>query len=143
MDTQRQAADDLLDVTRVLLLLQGSIQVATTIEALVWSFGFAGASGGILLSALAAVAILGARARLRADRRRPRRLLYVVEGLTLAFAAVDVALALVLTHSLPPVVALLTQVVLPIAVITLLRRSTRAASRSFPSQHVSALEVAS
>ena len=135
-------ADDLLDVARVLLLLQGAILVATTIEALFWGAIF-GAGGAVLISGAAAVVILVARSRLRADRRWPRRLVYVVEGVTVALFTVDIALALALTHALPPVVALLTQLVLPVAVITLLRRSVRTTPGSFPSQHISALEVAS
>lgn len=135
-------ADDLLDVARVLLLLQGAILVATTIEALFWGAAF-GAGGAVLISGAAAVVILVARSRLRAERRWPRRLISVIEGLIVALFTVDIALALALTHALPPVVALLTQLVLPVAVITLLRRSVRTTPGSFPSQHISALEVAS
>jgi hypothetical protein len=39
-------------------------------------------------------------------------------------AAIDLAIGLALAHSLPPMVALLTQVALPIAVVVLVRRST-------------------
>lgn len=142
MNTFRRPADDLIDVVRALLLLQGSILVATTIEATFWSIVFPGAGASVLMSCVAALVILVARARLRADRPWPRRLVYLVECLTVLLFVVDVALAVALTHALPPLVAVLTQLVLPLSVITLLRRSARAASRSFPSQHVSALEVA-
>ncbi len=142
MDMHRRPADDLLDVARVLLLLQGAILVATTIEALIWGAIF-GAGGAAPISGIAAITILVARIRLRSDRRWPRRAIYLVEGLTVAFCTVDVALALALAHALPPVVALVTQLALPLWVVTVLRRSIRAASGSFPSQHVSALEVAS
>lgn len=143
MDLDRRPADDLLEVARVLLLLQGSILVATTIEALVWRATFGAAGGAVLLSGTAAAAILVARINLQAERRWPRWLIYFIEGATLALFAVDMALALALTHALPPIVALLTQFVLPISVITLLRRSVRASSVSFSPRHVSALEVAS
>ena len=95
------------------------------------------------MSGVAAVAILVARTRLRADRRWPRRLVYIVEGLTLATIAIDTALAIALTRELPPLVALLTQLVLPISVITVLRRSARAAAAPIPLSTVSTLEVAS
>jgi len=126
VETTRHPADDLLEVARALLLLQGSILIATTIEALVWAAFFPGASGSpAVMSGASAVATLVGRTRLRADRGWARRLVYLVEGLILLTAAVDVAVALALAHALPPLVALLTQVALPIAVITLLRRSAR------------------
>jgi hypothetical protein len=127
MDTSRRRADDFLDLARVLLLLQGSILVATTIESLIWGMAFAGAAAApLLLSGGVAVGILVARARLRADRRWTRRLVYVVEGFTLAFLALDLALAIALTGTPPPAVALLTRFVLPVSVIFLVRQSARA-----------------
>jgi len=126
MDTRR-AADDYLDLARVLLLLQGSIFVATTIESLIWGIAFAGAAAApLLLSGWAAAAILVARARLRADRRWTRRLVYGVEGFTLAFFALDLALAIALTGTPPPAVAVLTRFVLPVSVIFLVRQTARA-----------------
>lgn len=127
MDTNRRPADDFLDLARVLLLLQGSILVATTIESLIWGMAFAGAAAApVLLSAAAAAVILVARARLRADRRWTRRLVYGVEGFTLVFLALDLALAIALTGTPPPAVALLTRFVLPLCVIYLVRQSARA-----------------
>jgi hypothetical protein len=127
MDTTRRQADDFLDLARVLLLLQGSIFVATTIESLIWGMAFAGAAAApLLLSGGAALMLLTARARLRADRRWTRRLVYAVEGVTLAYLALDLALAIALTGTPPPAVALLTRFVLPVAVIYLIRQSARA-----------------
>lgn len=127
MDTTRRPADDFLDLARVLLLLQGSILVATTIESLIWGLAFAGAAAApALLSGAAATTILVARARLRADRRWTRRLVYGVEGFTLAFLALDLALAIALTGTPPPAVAVLTRFVLPVSVIFLVRQSARA-----------------
>jgi hypothetical protein len=126
VDTTRRPADDLLDVARALLFLQGAILIATTIEAVVWASVFPGASGSpVLMSGAAAIVLLVGRLRLRADRRWTRRLVYLVEGFVLLTAAIDIVIALLLAHALPPMVALLTQVVLPIAVIALLRRSAR------------------
>jgi hypothetical protein len=138
MNTESRSGDDLLDVARALLLLQGAILVATTIEALVWGAFFPG-GGAALLSGVSAVVILVARVRLRADRRWSRRLVYVVEGSTVAFFAVDIVLAAVLAQALPPVVALLTQLVLPISVVTLLRRSARAVAAPARSNTATAL----
>jgi hypothetical protein len=138
MNTNTRPADDLLDIARALLLLQGAILVATTIEALVWGAFFPG-GGAALLSGVSAVVILVARVRLRADRRWSRRLVYVVEGSTVAFFAVDIVLAAVLAQALPPVVALLTQLVLPISVAALLRRSARAVAALARSNTVTAL----
>lgn len=144
MNRTRQPADDFLDVARVLLLLQGSILVATTIEAVIWGMAFAGAAATpSLLSGGAAVVILVARARLRADRRWTRRLVYGVEGFTLAFFALDLALAIALTGTPPPAVALLTRFVLPVAVIFLLRQSARATGTPTSRSTTSALEGAS
>lgn len=143
MNTSRRPADDLLDVVRALLLFQGAILIATTIEALIVGAALRTTGSPVLMSGVAAVAILVARTRLRADRRWPRRLVYVVEGLTLATIAIDTALAIALTRELPPLVALLTQLVLPISVITVLRRSARAAAAPIPLSTVSTLEVAS
>ncbi|HEV2250279.1 MAG TPA: hypothetical protein VGT60_07220 [Candidatus Limnocylindria bacterium] len=141
MDIERRT-EELLEVARALLLLQGAILVATTIESIAWGLILPGAGGPILLSAAAAAAILVARARLRADRRRPRRVIYLVEGLAVAIFAADVALAVAVAHTLPPPVALVTQLALPLAVVTLLRRSARAATGPTGSRHVTALEVA-
>ena len=124
METTRRPADDLLEVAKVLLLLQGALLVATTIEALVWAVFFPGANGSpALMSGATAVAILFARIRVRPDRRWSRRLVYFVEGVILLTAAIDLAIGLALSHALPPMVSLLTQIALPIAVIALLRRA--------------------
>jgi hypothetical protein len=128
MGNNRARAEDLLDVARVLLLVQSAILVATTIEALVWGGVFTGAAGvPVFTSGAAALLLLVARARLRADRRWTRRIVYGVETATLAFLAIDAVIAMALTRALPPMVALLTQLVLPLSVVLLLRRSARAA----------------
>lgn len=144
MSMNGRPADDFLDLARVLLLLQGSILVATTIEAMVWGVAFAGAGGvPLLLSGAAAVVILVARARLGIDRRWVRRMVYGVEGLTLALFALDLALAIALTGTPPPAVALLTRYLLPVSVIFLLRRSARATAAPVSESIVAAGEAAS
>ncbi|MEK6208194.1 MAG: hypothetical protein AABM32_11185 [Chloroflexota bacterium] len=139
MENSRRRSDDLLEVARVLLLLQGAILLATTIEALIWGIAFAGGSGlPFLMSGGAAAVILVARARLRADRRWTRRLVYGLEGFTLATFAIDTILAIALTGALPPIVAILTRLVPPITVIALLRRSVRA--KETPTTQMTLLE---
>lgn len=129
MDTNKRPADDLLDLARVLLLVQGWVLVATTIESLVWGIAFAGAAGvPVLLSGAAAALVLVGRARLHAGRPWSRRLVYAAQGSLLAFLAIDLALAVALTGTPPPAVALLTRFVLPVSVIFLLRRSARPAA---------------
>jgi len=128
MDAIRTRTEELLDVARVLLLMQGAILIATTIESLIFGGIFAGAAGGpVFMSGAAAALILVTRARLRADRRWTRRIVYGVETVALVFLAIDTVLAVALTGALPPMVALLTQLVLPLSVILLLRRSARSA----------------
>ena len=141
MERTERSPDDLLDVARVLLLVQGSILVATTVEALVWSAAFAGATGlPALLSGASTVVILVARARLCADRSWSRRLAYGVEGVILAAFAMDAALAIALIGAYPPAVAFLTRLLLPISVILLLRHAARAGVAPVARGSVAALE---
>src|SRR5882672_5942463 len=135
METTRHPSDDLLDVARALLLLQGAILVATTIESVFWGLAFASTGGALVMSAGSAVVILVARTRLRPDRTMSRRLVYAVEGLILLTAAIDTVISLVLAHALLPMVALLTQIALP-------RRSRRLA-RAASSRAGAVLEGAS
>jgi F0F1-type ATP synthase assembly protein I len=133
MDNDSRPADDLLDVARALLLVQGAILVAATIEAAILGLAFPGGGGTVLVSGTVAAVLLVARARLRPDRRRSRRIVYVVEGITVVPFIVDIALAIALAHALPPAVAILTQLVLPLSVVALLRRSARSATAPVPS----------
>jgi hypothetical protein len=131
MHMTRHTADDLLDVVRVLLLVQAAILVATTIEAFLWSIAFAGAAGpAFLVTATMALTLAVARARLGTDRRWTKRLVYIIEGVLLVTLAIDTAIAIGLTGTVPPVVAVLTRFVLPLSVIALLRRASRPASTS-------------
>jgi hypothetical protein len=127
MDMTRRRTDELLDVARVLLLLQGAVLFATTVEALFWTAVFPGAAGApFLMSGVAAVLVLFASARVRAGRSWMRRIVYVVETVILVNLVIDVALAVVITGHVPPIVALLTRFVLPLSVIGLVRQSVRA-----------------
>ena len=127
MNTTRRPTDELLDVARVLLLLQGAVLFATTIEALFWTLVFPGAAGTpFLMTSVTALLVLVAGARLRGDRSWTRRIVYGVEVVILVNLLIDLALAVVITGHVPPIVALLTRFVLPLSVIALLRQSARA-----------------
>ena len=126
METTRRPTDELLDVAQVLLLVQGAILVATTVEALIWTLVFPGAAGTpFLMSGVAAVLVLVASARVRAGRSWTRRIVYGVEMVILVNLVIDLVLAVVVTGHVPPIVALLSRFVLPLSVIALLRQSTR------------------
>jgi hypothetical protein len=118
---------DVLDLVRVLLLLQAAIMVASAVEALVFALAF-GTPVGAVLSGLAAVALFVSRGRLAQGRPGPRRVVYAIEALVLSTLAVDVALGLFLAHTTPPALAVLTRLVLPASIIATLRRSTVAAT---------------
>jgi hypothetical protein len=114
-------------VVRILLLIQSAILIATTIEAVIWGLAFRAPAATALLSGVAAVGLLIGRSRIRADRAGTRRLIYVIEGALLVPLVFDALLAVALIGALPPPVALLTRLVLPVSVIGLLRHVTRAA----------------
>jgi hypothetical protein len=117
---------DVLELLRVLLLVQGAILVASAIETFAFSLVF-GSAAAALLTAAAAVALLVSRARLTASRSA-RRVVRAIEVIVLLTVAVDVALALFLAHAAPPAVAVLTRFVLPVAIVALLERTTAAAA---------------
>ena len=128
--TLRTGAAAELDLVRVLLLLQGAILVANTIEAALFAVAFsAGVVPSVLATAVAAVAIFIGRARLGLGGRRSRRAIYIVEGVIVAMFALDLTLALVLTHQTVPAMAVLTRFALPVAIITLLGQIARADQR--------------
>ena len=123
---QQARGADLVDIVRALLLLQGAILVANTLEAVVFAFAFSGGvTPTVLVTAAAAVTVLVVRARLNARAAAPRAL-YVVEGLLIASFVIDTVLALVLTQAAVPPVAVLTRFLLPVSVVVLLRRIARA-----------------
>ena len=133
MDEQPRPTNDILDVVRVLLLMQGAILIATSLEAIVWGMAFSGAPGlPVLMSGSAAAIVLIARQRVRPEHRRARRLVYVVECLILATFVLETALAIALAHAIPPAMAILTQLVLPFSVVYLLRRSARPVRAPMP-----------
>ena len=119
---------ELLEVVRVLLLVQAAILLANTVEAFVFGLAFSGGvTPTVLMTAASALAVLVSRARLSTETGRGRRALAIVEGVIIASLAIDTALALFLTHQPVPLVSALTRFALPVAVLALLAR-TRAAA---------------
>lgn len=133
MDTTRTQNDGLLDVARAILLVQAAILAAATIEAAIFGVAFGNGGAAVLMSGVAACALLLARARLAVDRPWTYRVVYVVEGITLATLAIDTVIASLIAGAIPPAVAVLTRLVVPAAVLALLHRSGRTDQRTAPS----------
>ena len=124
--TQIQTADDsVINVVRILVLIQGGIAFVSTLEV-----GFITAlTGGVTIvpviaTALAALITLRLSRELRRGSRRARKYTIRIEKLIVAIAVIELLLTLFLARSLPGPVPLLTRLVLPITVIRLLRQST-------------------
>lgn len=117
---------DLLDVLRVLLLLQAALFLVAAIEGLVFQAFFGPtALGSGALSLLVGGGLLVARARLGRLARRGRRLLVGFEGFVLTIAVLETALALVMAGQLLGLVPAITRGLLPIAIVVLVRRLGR------------------
>jgi hypothetical protein len=115
-----------LGTARLLITLQAAVLVTATIEALILGTILGGAqpatlglTGGSAALALLAAWGLGRRARWA------RRLTILGEAFVLLTAALDLVLALILVHGLPPLATLLTEGVVPLAVLGLLREAGR------------------
>ena len=112
-----------LGVVRILLLIQGGIAVLSTLEVAVAGWALGPAVGPlVILNLLAAILTLGAARGVARRSRRSRRLAVSLEGIVLAFALIDLALALLLAQRSLELVPVLTRIVLPVTVIRLLRR---------------------
>ena len=112
----------LLGVVRVLLLIQGGIAVMSTIEVAVASAALGPAVAPLVLlnATAAALTLITARGVVRRSRRS-RRLAITLESIVLAFALVDLLLAVVLVQRGLEPVPFLTRIVVPFLIIRLLR----------------------
>lgn len=126
MDTtfpDRDFDTSVVGIVRTLLLIQGAIAVLSTIEVAI-----AGAAQGIgpgpivLLTAGAAAVTLGLARQLGRRSRRGRKAAIWIELVVLLFATVDLLLAVALARRGLELVPVMTRIVLPTAVIRLLRR---------------------
>lgn len=115
--------DTLIDVVRILVLLQGGIAVVSTIEVLV-----VGAVLGaplvqvFLLTGGGALLTLSLAAGLVRRSRRARRLVVVLEVLWLIAATIDLLLSVFMARRGLELVPILTRIALPYAIFRLLRR---------------------
>jgi hypothetical protein len=120
---QRTVRPDLVEVVHLLVLVQGSILVARSIEAVFFlAFSGVAATVSLGLTAVAAVLTLATAAALGRGSRRARGWTLIAESGVLAVGVVDLLLALAMTGEPLGPVALLVGLVLPAAVIVLLRR---------------------
>ncbi|MFN0156327.1 MAG: hypothetical protein ACKVUT_18280 [Gaiella sp.] len=116
---------DWVAVVRILLHLQAGFALVSAIGALAL-----GAFTGLLVvllptiavTALGGIAAIALVPRLERGSRRARRLVVIGERVVLTFAVVDLGLAIGLAHAPLDLVAALTRVALPLAVLRLLRR---------------------
>ena len=110
-------------VARVLLTVQGVIGLVATVEALIFGTAF-----GAVLSLAVVVTVGGAAmtlwlaAAVVRRSRRARKLALILQIGWLSFAAIDMLLAGFLTQRGLELVPVLTRVVLPLAIIVILRR---------------------
>lgn len=129
------AAPDVVDLARVLLLLQGAFAVLSAME--VGFFGLLTGAPALLMSSMAATGgmaflILALAAGLGRRSRLARRLTLVIEAFILLGAAVDLGLSLALAHAFLDPVPTLTRLVIPVAVVVLLRKAS--ARAAFPAR---------
>lgn len=115
--------DSLVDVIRVLLLVEAGIAVVMSIEAL-FAVAFAGPAAvpiAVLGIAGAVTTLLLARGIARRSRRARKLALWLQAGIV-TVALVDTALAIVIAQRGLELVPTLTRIVLPVSIFTLLRR---------------------
>ena len=111
-----------LGVVRILLLIQGGIAVLSTLEVAIAGLAGPAVAPLVLLNVLAAILTLVAARGVARRSRRSRRLAISLEWIVLAFAVLDLALALFLAKRSLELVPVLTRFVLPLAVVRMLRR---------------------
>ena len=113
-----------MEVAHVLVLIQGAVLVAGTLGAVAF-LALVGAAGGVslVLTAGAAVLTLATAAGLGRGSRPARRWTLLAESGVLAVGIVDLVLALLMTGEALAPVPLLGGLVVPAAVIAILRRT--------------------
>lgn len=111
----------LVDVARVLVLVQASIAVVSLVEVLVVGATGAPLAPIILLNLAFAVGLLVLTRGIGRRSRRARTVLLGLEVTVLVLAAVDVLLSLLLAHRLIELVPTITRIAIPYAVFRLLR----------------------
>ncbi len=122
MEDREATASEWLDLIGLLLLAQLALLVTNVIEALVFTAILGPlAAGGLVLSLVAVLGVGIGRVGIARGRRWARRLIMAIEAILLLAAVLGIVLAVLMTRALPPPVTLLTQLVLPVSIVTLLR----------------------
>ncbi len=112
----------IVDVARVLVLVQGAVAVTAALEVTAWAAFGMPVGPVLILTGGAAVLTLLLAAGLGRRSRAARRLVILAELAWIGMATVDLVLALALAQRLLEPVALLTRFIMPLAVLRLLRR---------------------
>ena len=115
---------DLFEVAHILVLIQGAILVAATVEAVFFLLAFAGSASQVSLAVTGAAAILtlACAGGLAHGSRRARRWTVIAESVVLAVGVINLVLALLLTGEPLGPVPLLAGIVVPASVIAILRQ---------------------
>ena len=119
----KERTTTLVDVARVLVLVQASIAVVSLVEVLVVGTTGAPLAPIILLNLIFAVGLLLLTRGVARRSRRARKVLLWVEVTVLVFAAVDLLLSLLLAHRPLELVPIITRIAIPYGVFRLLRKA--------------------
>ena len=122
-DAETMNDDSPVDIARLLIFVQGAIAVTMTLEAAIGGLLAGPAVVFVVVPTLVAAILTLWLARSVGRRsRRARRLVVIIEVMVVLLALVDLLLAIVLAQRSLELVPILTRLVLPLAIIRLLRR---------------------
>ena len=123
MSKTRHARDDdsLLEIVRILVFVQLAIAIVTSIESMVFG-AFSGSPGPALLTLVAAGLTTVFYIGLGRRSPRSRRWLIRFQVGWIAFASIDLLLAIFLAGRVLAPIPLLTRIVLPYAIFRMLRK---------------------
>ncbi|MCH7584753.1 MAG: hypothetical protein IH941_06295 [Acidobacteria bacterium] len=112
----------LVDVVRILVLIQAAIATVTLIEVGVWALSGAPLGPIVLLNLAFATGLLYLTAGIRKRSRRARKALLWIEVIVIVFASIDLILSLLLAQRPLELVPLMTRLALPFGVFRILRK---------------------
>lgn len=120
---ERPADDSLIEVARILVLVLGAIAAVSAVEVSVVGITgiFLVGPNIVLAAAWAVLLLLGARGIGRRSRRARKLAVIAMFGMVL-WAALDLALALIVARRGLELVPILTRIAMPVAVWRILRR---------------------
>ena len=112
----------LVDVVRILVLIQAAIATVTVIEVGVWAASGSPLGPIVLLNLAFATGLLYLTSGIRKRSCRARKTLLWIEVTVIVFAVIDLILSLLLAQRLLELVPLMTRLALPFAVFRMLRK---------------------